>query len=54
MSEETRNHDETPCLPQEVNREARRLERLRLVVTHDLPRQDEPLDDFDPDPKEAA
>jgi hypothetical protein len=38
----------------ELQREARRLERLRLAEVHELPRQDEPGDDIDPDPKEAA
>jgi hypothetical protein len=39
-----------------VEREERRLERLRLVVVH-LPEPDrleEPGDDSDPDPREAA
>jgi hypothetical protein len=35
----------------ELEREERRLERLRLVV---LPRDDSWQDDDDPDPKEAA
>jgi hypothetical protein len=40
----------------DLDREERRLQRLRLVVTQqpEPDRFEEPLDDYDPDPKEAA
>ena len=39
----------------ELEREERRLQRLRLVVTlQQEPGREEPLDDFEPDPQEAA
>jgi hypothetical protein len=54
--DENPDREETPS-PREFGREARRLARLRLVEVRDIREQDErlrPLDDFDPDPKEAA
>lgn len=40
----------------DLEREDRRLQRLRLVVSHqqEQERSEEPVADFDPGPKEAA
>jgi hypothetical protein len=49
MSEESSNK-------RELEREERRLQRLRLVVVSEpqRPGAEQPVEDFEPDPKEAA
>ena len=51
MSNETEQTEEMPV--RDFSREGRRLARLRLVVD-DGGVEEEELDDFEPDPREAA
>lgn len=51
------NHDETSVHEnvRELDREERRLARLRLAEVRDFPKPEvSSIDDLDPDPKEAA
>jgi hypothetical protein len=54
MADSRRPVSEEHSPERELEREERRLRRLRLVVSlHQKPEED-PEDDFDPEPQEAA